>query len=320
MQPIIQFIEIVNSLLFTAALVVKQLGDSGVQSVIEIRQQGYPYRLDYADFYRRFLLLSVRKDEESTMSSGGGGGSPSQQRTVLADFLRRIRSDLRDDDDDDGNGKNEDGGDSSGDSGVDRFGEGGGFVVGRTKVFLRTHMHVALEGARRRALHAAVSKLQACQRRKQARVRVANMRDVDAHVCALLKTHSGGGGGGDEAAAFRAVVDACGVATAAGLKNKNANALVVVRATLAKQMGVLGEVVLAAAAADAAVSVAVFDAKAAAALLARVPSEHSMHACVVALKQRIEHVAVAAELQRLLRGVNAADDVAASTLRSLEAL
>lgn len=124
---------------FDAPLINEQLRYSGVQAVVEIRQKGYPFRILHKKFFNRYKFLSFLEEEEKQMK----GINATQHRSVCQSFCKRIE-------------------------GIE-----GSWVVGRSKVLLRTTGQEILEGMRRKKIDWSVAKLQGRYKMAKAMIRVS---------------------------------------------------------------------------------------------------------------------------------------------------
>ena len=129
---------------YDASLISEQLRYTGVQAVLEIRQQEYPFRFNHKKFYHRFKIVSLDREEEKIMNSLDGKA----HRVTMQNFFQRLT------------------------------GEGieGGWAVGRTKVLLRTRTQEALEQQRKNKIHSSIAKVQGRRRMPGCQARVAALR------------------------------------------------------------------------------------------------------------------------------------------------
>ena len=72
---------------FDANLMYEQLYYSGIQSVVELRQKGFPYHLSHLKFYSRYKILSINTNELQIMNQSKNGND---HRDILQQFFKRI--------------------------------------------------------------------------------------------------------------------------------------------------------------------------------------------------------------------------------------
>jgi myosin heavy subunit len=133
--------------LFDAPLMMGQLGCAGVLEVCRIRQVGYPSRRPFAQFEHRYGALA-KDGTGAGVGAAAAGGTAGTAASATALCERLV---------------------AQGALGKEPAGGGGGWAVGKTKVFLRANAQAALDLARDAVLESFVVRLQCGSRRYIAR-------------------------------------------------------------------------------------------------------------------------------------------------------
>mmetsp|Transcript_6207 Transcript_6207/g.11769 ORF Transcript_6207/g.11769 Transcript_6207/m.11769 type:complete len:2364 (+) Transcript_6207:38-7129(+) len=138
---------------YDAPLVNEQLRYSGVQAVVEIRQQGYPFRIHHTKFYHRYKICSLDRAEEAVMTGLDG----SKHRSTVTAFCGRLP-----------NVENE-------------------WAVGKTKVLLKAVAQEKLENFRKHKITNGIAKVQGVIRRQDALARVALLKEINTSLELCMK-------------------------------------------------------------------------------------------------------------------------------------
>jgi len=144
---------------YDAPLMNEQLRYSGVQAVVEIRQQGYPFRIHHTRFYHRYKICSLDRAEEAVMNSLDG----TKHRPTVKSFCERLP-----------NIENE-------------------WAVGKTKVLLKAIAQEKLENLRKFKITQGIAKVQVVSKRQDALARVAALKEANTalELCMRAKDLTG---------------------------------------------------------------------------------------------------------------------------------
>lgn len=138
---------------YDAPLVNEQLRYSGVQAVVAIRQQGYPFRIHHTRFYHRYKICSLDRAEEAIMNGLDG----SKHRPTVTKFCERLP-----------NVENE-------------------WAVGKTKVLIKAVAQEKLENLRKFKITHGIAKVQGIIKRQDAVARVAQLKESNLHLVLCMK-------------------------------------------------------------------------------------------------------------------------------------